>query len=260
MALRARTGTAIRWRPPALDGEASDVLRVVERDGVLLALLANGYESGFSTCWPVGSRRILDLFVEAWSSSSGTAQARLEMAFSVARRRFVEEHASIEARELDTFDDEPAAVLLAVAIEQSSVHMGWIGGDVAVVSREARVIASTTPHTLHEKAKREHAESTHHSALPNVVVRTIASHGADVPPEFVEARVEDGDSVLLLSHVAFRGPCVSIAEAVSVADAEPAIVAEKLASIGFDQRDAAYTAVVAIRIESREAADRVAPR
>ena len=65
-----------------------------ERDGVQLALLANGYESGFSTCCPPASRLILDLFAAEWSATSGPVRARLDAAFDGARRRFIEQAAA----------------------------------------------------------------------------------------------------------------------------------------------------------------------
>ncbi len=165
-------------------------------------------------------------------------------------------------RDSDFLDEVPVAVLLAVVIEQSSVHMGWIGGDVAVVSRGPRVIASTTPHTLVEKVKREQPTLTDLSGIPNVQVRNIDRATAAAPPDLLSASVQAGDGVLLLSRAAFRGPCVAIERAVSVAAAHegPAVVAEKLASIAFDEGDAPYSAVVAVRIDSVDGADRGAAR
>lgn len=148
MPLHVRTGTAFRWRPTALSGQSADVLRVVERDGVQLALLANGYECGFSTCWPPASSLILDLFVDEWAESSGSVRARLDAAFNCARRRFIERASSLITPDADFPDDAPAATLLAVAIQGPAVHMSWIGGDIAVVARCFSATASTTPHTL----------------------------------------------------------------------------------------------------------------
>jgi len=250
--LHVRTGTAFRWRPTALSGQPADVLRVVERDGVQLALLANGYECGFSTCWPPASSLILDLFVDEWSASSGPVRARLETAFSGARRRFIERSPSLITPDADFPDDLPAAVLLAVAIEGTAVHMSWISGDIAVLARGFRATASTTPHTLVQRFKHEHPEVTDLSEVPNVLVRSIAKDAPEAPPDYLAATVDAGDTLLLLSRSAFRGACGSIDDAAFAAagHASPTVLAERLADVAFAETDTPYAAVVALRFDN----------
>jgi len=60
----------------------------VDANGVVLALLANGFDGCFSTCWPIGSRLVLDLFVDAWTTSSGCTQSRLAASFRPSREQF----------------------------------------------------------------------------------------------------------------------------------------------------------------------------
>jgi hypothetical protein len=251
--LHLRTGAAFRWRPTTLSGKASDVARVFEADdGVQLTLLANGYDSGFSTCSPPVSRLVLDLFVDEWSVTSGPVRARLEAAFNVARRRFVEEASSLLTPDPYFPDELPAATLLAVAVEGATVHMAWVGGDVAVLARGFRAITSTTPHTLIERCKRERPEVTHLSQVPNVLVRRIAKDAVEQDSlDYVAAHVEAGDTLLLLSCSAFRGPVVSIdATAFAAAGhASPAVLAERLAEVAFAGTDAPYAAVVAFRFD-----------
>ncbi len=110
-----------------------------------LALLANGYDCGFSTCRPPASRLILDLFLHEWSSSSGPVRGRLVATFEAARRRFLAEAPLLVTPDADFPDDLPDATLLAVAIEGTAVHVSWIGGDQGVVAHGFRAIMSTTP-------------------------------------------------------------------------------------------------------------------
>lgn len=251
MPLHVRTGTAFRWKPTALPGQPPDLLRVVEHDGVQLALLANGYECGFSTCWPPASSLILDLFVDEWLASSGFVRARLDAALSSARRRFIERASSLITPDADFPDDLPGAVLLAVAIEGTAVHMSWIGGDVAVLARGFRAIASTRPHTLHERFKRERPEVTDLSEVPNVLMRSIAKDADQDPPDYLAATVEAGDTLLLLSRPALRGPGGSIDDAAFAAagHASPTVLAERLAEVAFAETDTPYAAVVALRFD-----------
>jgi len=119
--LTVRTGTALRWRP-TLPARITDLIRVhVDANGVVLALLANGFDSGFSTCWPIGSRLVLDLFVDAWTSSSGSTPSRLATSLRRCREQFIAAVADLVGDEqIDT--DPPDATLLAVAIEGAKVH------------------------------------------------------------------------------------------------------------------------------------------
>src|SRR5690606_2838784 len=59
----SRTVAAFRSRPSE-PAEPEDVVRVWAHGGARVALLANGFECGFSACWPPASRRVLDLFRE----------------------------------------------------------------------------------------------------------------------------------------------------------------------------------------------------
>ncbi|MBX3143498.1 MAG: hypothetical protein KF813_07070 [Trueperaceae bacterium] len=251
MSLHVRTGTAFRWRP-STPGQASDVLRVLEHDGVRLALLANGFECGFSACWPPASRLILDLFVEEWSTTSGPLRARLDVAFEGARRRFIEQAPSLLTPDADFPDDRPSAVLLAVAIEGATVHMAWIGNDVAIVARSFRAITSTTPHTLLEQYERERPEETDLSQVPRFLTRNISERAPDrSPPDYLAVNVEAGDTLLLSSRAAFRDPELRVDDVAFAATshASPAFVADRLAETAFAKTDAPYAAVIALRFD-----------
>lgn len=92
-------------------------MRVRHEEEIHLALLANGYECGFSTCWPPASRLILDLFEEARQTSAGTVEQRLIAAFRVACAQFTRQSAGLITPDAVP-DDLPSASLLAVAVER----------------------------------------------------------------------------------------------------------------------------------------------
>jgi hypothetical protein len=258
--MRVRTGTAFRWGPTAFSGGASDFMRVHERDGVFLALLANGYECGFSTCWPPASRLILDLFVGEWTASSGAVRDRLHASFEGARRGFIERAPSLVTPDADFPDDLPSAVLLAVAIEGTAVHIVWIGGDVAALVRGSELVRATTPHTLVELFEREHPELGDLSQVPNVLVRSISERALEQgPPDGMDAEARAGDTILLLSRETFEGPCVPLEDAAREAGAHtrPAAIAERLAHIAFTDSRTPYVAVIAARLDDVELAPEI---
>ncbi len=203
----SRTVAAFRSRPSE-PAEPEDVVRVWAHGGARVALLANGFECGFSACWPPASRRVLDLFREEWLACGGDAAERLGAAFERARRRFVRDARSLLAAEPDFPDDVPTAVLLGVAVAGDCAHAAWIGGDVAVLARAGRVVAATTPHTLRERYLREGGAPEAVEQLPNVLSRHIGS--ADVePPSTLSLQLEARDTLVLLSRAVFHGPCVA---------------------------------------------------
>lgn len=253
MALQIRTGTGFRWRPTALHGEAGDLVRVIDDAGGTLALLANGSDCGFSAFWPPASRLVLDLFADAWRSTSGPMRDRLLGAFATARQHFAEQAPALVTPSADSPDELPCAVLLAVVTDGEMAHVAWIGGDVALVARDARLILQTTPHTLLEQLRRERP-LLGLNPVPNVIGRVIDSGRPDVdlPPDYLATEVTAGDTIVLLSRAPFRGPCVPV-EDVAAATARtrtPSALAEQLADIGFVNSEAPYSAVAALRLEA----------
>jgi len=196
---------------------------------------------------------MLDLFIAEWTESSGPSRDRLRDAFERSRRRFEAQAPLLTTSDSGFDDDVPRAVLLAVAIEDTAVHAGWIGGDVAVVARSFRVASATSPHSLRERFKREHPNDTSGlSNVPNVVVRTIAPQGVDQePPEFAVIEISGGDTVILLSRANLRGPCVPVEEAAfaAAAYASPAALAERIAELAFIATESPYAAIAALRVD-----------
>ena len=249
MTLTVRTGTALRWRP-TLPARVTDLIRVhVDANGVVLALLANGFDSGFSTCWPIGSRLVLDLFVDAWTSSSGSTSTRLATSVRRSRDHFVAAAPNLVGdRHVD--DDPPGAALLAVVVEGAKVHAAWIGGDQALLARGFETVGGTTPHTLFEQFKREHPDQALNlDAIPNVLVRCFGPHDE---PDFAVFDAQAGDTLLLLSKAALSGPCVAPEEATFAAAAytSPAALAHRLTDVAFRNVSTPFAAVVALRFDA----------
>jgi serine/threonine protein phosphatase PrpC len=250
--LTVRTGTALRWRP-TLPACVTDLIRVhVDANGVVLALLANGFDGSFSTCWPIGSRLVLDLFVDAWTSSSGSTSSRLSASVRRSREQFAtaaphllgDEHIEI---------GPPCATLLAVAVEGSRVHAAWIGGDEALLARGFEGVGRTTPHTLLEQFKRDHPEQAHNlDAIPNVVVRSFGPRADQDPPDVAVFDAQAGDTLLLVSKAGLSAPRLRPEDAAfaAAAYASPAVLAERLADVAFRSESTPFAAVVALRFDA----------
>ncbi len=210
-----------------------------------VALLANGYEGGFSTCWPPASRLILDLFEEAWQTCAGTVEERLIAAFRVACAQFVQQSAGLVA----PAEYVPGASLLAAAVDRGKTHVAWIGGGTAVIAGGLGVKVRTVPHTLREHFKRgQLGEAVDASLVPNVLVRGIGSEWpAEQGPEHATFGVESGETLMLLSRLGFRDTGVVTEDLANAAAAftDPTLLAEFLAELSF--KDAPYAAVAAVR-------------
>lgn len=228
-------------------------MRVIDDGTYKLALLANGCDCAFATCWPRGSRLLMDLFVDAWHGTSGSAEERLLGAFALASERFSEWAPALVARD-DVFpDDVPLATLMAVVVEGTTAHVAWVGGDVAIIARDANVVFETTPHSLVERLRREHPAIADVSRVPNVIVRTIGPVTAQAdPPDYLTTTLAARDTLVLLSRATFRGPCVPTREAAATAEStkEPAALAAQLADAALRNTDAAFAAVAVLRMEA----------
>gem|GEM_PF-1380101 len=224
----------------------------VDANGVVLALLANGFDSGFSTCWPTGSRLVLDLFVDAWTSSSGSTSSRLASSVGRSREQFVTAVPNLVGdQNLDI--DPPGATLLAVAVEGARIHAAWIGGDKALLARGFEAVGRTTPHTLLEQFKRQYPDQAQNlDAIPNVVVRSFGPRADQDPPDVTVFDAQAGDTLLLLSKAALSGPCLPPEEAAfaAAAYASPAALAERLADVAFRNEKTPFAAVVALRFDA----------
>jgi hypothetical protein len=227
--LHVRIASGFRWRLP-LPADERDVLRRRVDGGVSLLAVANAADSAFSTCWPPGSRLILDRFEEAWAAGSGPVAGRLLAAFAGARAAFLTEAAVLVP--YDDPRDAPVATLLVVAIDGGAAHAAWIGDQVAMVARGFQVAAATTPHTL---VGRFHAEGGEPPPpqLAHIVTRTIGADAHAEPPSLATFALAPGDTVIVVggkrpptgelavAAAGFLSPAALAERTVAAADGRP---------------------------------------
>lgn len=174
-------------------GQTQNVVRVFEDEGVLVCVLANAYDSGFSTCWPAGSAHLLDLFEAAWRAKKGASPTRLRAAFGLAARAFVESEVALEPRDVDFPDSPGAGSLLVAAIERDCLELAWLGAGIALVRRGDQILAANRPHTL--ASQLESGDSPVPEGLGHVLTRTIQR--PEDAPDVASLALAHGDVVVL---------------------------------------------------------------
>lgn len=203
---------ALRWRVGAFPAVPSDVARILRDGETTLLLMANAFDSGFSTCWPPGSRLVLDLFERSWAYSEGGLERRLSEAFQAAAHAFEKQVDSLIGPDPDVLGGTPGSVLAVAAIRRAHVTFAWVGGDAGAVVRDGRPIRATKPHTLREQYRRQHPEwGDGWKKLPNVVSQYMG-RGQEWELETLSVELEPRDTVVLLSQASFRSPDVSLEE------------------------------------------------
>jgi hypothetical protein len=167
-------------------------VRTAERDGERLVAIAVGYDSGFSTGWPAGSRLILDLLVDAWQRDPATA-------FAVARAAYPERAVPL-IDDIDDLGGGPGASLAIARVLPDRVAFEWLGECGALVVRAGAVVARTRRHTLGE---------THPMAAgspqAHVLVRSIGAYQPDAESETLELAWQRGDRIVLATGRVFDG-------------------------------------------------------
>ena len=166
-----------------------DVMRVLDERVVLIA---NAYDSGFSICWPEGSRVVLDLFAERWSSTHDW-----EASFAYVRVKFPEKATAILGP-IDEDLGEPAATLLAAHVQPSHVDVVWIGPQHLVVVRDGVVVSRTQPDTLVEMGRAQGFD-LEDSPHRHVLTRTIRREDI-LPPHASRFALKTGDRVIVASE------------------------------------------------------------
>jgi len=239
-------GVALRWQVDAFAATGPDVVRVVRDGECTLLLMANAFESAFSTCWPAGSRLILNLFESAWGYAEGDTERRLLEAYKAAAYAFAERADSLIGPEPDVADT-PACVLTVAAIEESGVTFAWIGGDVGLLVRSHEIVGMTSPHTLRERYRSEHPGDLAVANVPNVLTRLIgARESGDLESRFVAAQA--GDLVVLRSNP-FQGPDVLAEDVVAcLQQGAVADMAESLANRPCTGKKPAFVAAAVARV------------
>lgn len=240
MRASTRGSIAFRWRPTALAGEAHDLVRLYEDgdgDGdTRLALLANGYESGFSTCWPPASRWVIDRFAAEWAhTKTGPNATRLRAAFAATRAAFRAVAPTLLAPDADFPEDTPDASLLVAAIDGTTIDIAWLGADRAlVIGRDDRLVASNEPHTLRAQFRREHPDVP----LDNVPHTTTKLLRCEDEPSYLQIDAQRGDRLVLTGGTFFRHH-VALTTIAALPDAET------IADLGYRDNEA-YAAVAIV--------------
>jgi hypothetical protein len=222
-------------------------------DGIQIVAMANGFDHAFATCWPRGSRWLLDRFEEAWvaSRTSGAELgARLCGAFERARQEFGAQAGAgaLAAEPIDELDDGPHATLLVMATDGSVAHLVWIGGDTAFLVRGLSALAVTTPHTGHQQIVDRGLGPFDPATVPNFLVRSIGAD-CDQPPSTVRVALTAGDTLIVASWGGELGLDLTTAEMVG-AHGAPAELAASIVGRAPDQR--AFTAVATVRVDSTD--------
>jgi hypothetical protein len=244
-----RSALAFRWQSTFPTPHRDDFVRLRETNGGVLALVANGFECGFSVFWPPASRLILELFEQAWESTTGSTEQRLEQSFARACELFTQQARGLLAPDCDFPDDTPAATLLAVATAGRTAYARWIGGEVAVQARGGQVVSVTAPHTLHAHYADQPLDK---STVPNALVRVIQQEPSGLAaPSTARFELLPGDTLMLMNHV-YSAVSVSPETAARAAAgfSDPSALAEHLADLVVTDLEEPYAAVICLRCEA----------
>lgn len=195
------TAIGFRWRLEAIPAQQADIIRLKSDGDVSIILLSNGFQTGFSRCWPVGSNLLLDAVVEAWETSSATPRDRLATVFDQAVANFTCGADKLGPPDVDFPESEPAATLLVLVVHERKAHVMWIGGDSVHLLRRGGIVESTTPHTgyglqLEQSRSRAVAPSPH----ANRLTRTISRSADSNQPESKTLDLQSGDVIVVVSH------------------------------------------------------------
>ncbi len=190
-----------------LELSESDLVREVDK-GVIV--VANAYDHGFATCWPNGSRMLLDAFEAAWRRSG-----RIDTAFAEASTAFV-----AKARELlgepDDLGGGPGASLFVASIQEDHVQATWVGETWLVLFDGPDAVARSHPHTIGALMRSrgfDAREQPHRVVLTRVIreesaeppstetfrethSRVVVLCGEADDPPFVEDRRKHADAAL----------------------------------------------------------------
>lgn len=176
--------------------------------------LANAYDEGFATCWPAGSRLLLDRV-----AAPGPGPLDLRALFASAAARFLRDAVTL----LPQFDEQwpldPSGALMLATGHGDVVDVAWIGAARALQVRADELVAWTTPHTMREQSAAQ-VPATEVASLPTVLVRSIRETPA--VPELASFRLERGDRLLFVQGSGFEADANAYARAARAASAEQA--------------------------------------
>jgi len=131
-----------------------DVFRDVETPRGRLLVFANAYDSGFSPCWPEGSRDLLNRIEQgaaAWEEPSGNPGSDLEHLLTSAAERFIEWGRPVEPDALE--GDVPVCAITAALVENKSLSIRYVGSGALHQRRDGVLYRRLKTHTLGEQFK-----------------------------------------------------------------------------------------------------------
>lgn len=105
---------------------------------------------------------------------------------------------------------------------------------------------------MREQYEREHPEAVDPEKVPNVLARTIGPRASvREGPQRATYNVKAGDTLVLVSRAAFRGPSVPTEDVAFAAAAyrSPSMLAERVAALAFSTEDSPYVAVGVLRFD-----------
>lgn len=202
-----------------------DVLRFGVTRGLMYAALSNAFDCGFSTCWPEGSRLLLDRVEQHLEKvASAPLDEVVRTAFATAATQLVDGGGR-------DFEDSAATLCLAVW-RRGQVVVGWIGGEHVCLLRDGTVVEANEPHTMGQRARVEGAdeESPWQHLPPTMLTRVM--HRDDHVPELRTWSVSPGDQLCMQSSYLAEG---RVAQDCTLADLE--------------EGDAAYVARLCLRFQ-----------
>lgn len=209
-------------RVPYAAAHVGEFSQILERPPHTIAVVANAYDSGFSTRWPRGSSILIAEVCGNWDATGGTVAARLRETFYEAASAFID-----EARTLlkpASPEEEPAASLMVAVVERGVVHLAWVGEGCAVHARAGGVVARAKPHTLGARRPGDAPE-----ALRDTLARLIDSRHAYSVSEKLFV-LEPGDRFAMSNRP--RDYATWPAEAARALETRPNVVGAARALVG----------------------------
>jgi len=135
-------------------------------------VLANAYDSGFSTCWPEGSRKLLSLLKASIDSSSPSDAPGqwLDQCLETSVQNFLSWSNAEQAGPLE----DSAATMTVVLKRPDSLIIRWCGAERLQLGRSGESIEDLTPHSIAEEFRR-HGHPVNDPQLEQCVTKSINS-------------------------------------------------------------------------------------
>lgn len=144
--------------------DEDDVFRVRELEDGWLVAMANAFDSGFATCFPEGSRLLLDELTKALDTNGPRA------AFEIAARAFAAAEPPLP-RDEDFPDEKPAASVTIAVVRPDEVRCFHRGVESVAVVERGSVEHRLATDDLRSRLYAHRLESA--SELPEILVDLV---------------------------------------------------------------------------------------